>query len=55
MRLAQGSLGVSWQVVPQVLTRLLGDPDPAKAGRTAQAMFGMKKVDIAALERAHAG
>ena len=47
--------GVSWQVVPRVLPRLLNDPDAAKANRAAQAMFGMKKLDIAELERAHAG
>ena len=47
--------GVSWQIVPRVLPKLLNDPDPAKATRTAQAMFGMKKLDIAELERAHAG
>ena len=47
--------GLSWQVVPRVLPRLLNDPDPAKANRAAQAMFGMKKLDIAELERAHAG
>jgi predicted 3-demethylubiquinone-9 3-methyltransferase (glyoxalase superfamily) len=47
--------GVSWQIVPTVLGRLLGDPDPEKAGRAMQAMLGMKKLDIAELERAHAG
>jgi predicted 3-demethylubiquinone-9 3-methyltransferase (glyoxalase superfamily) len=46
--------GVSWQVVPRVLVRLLTDPDPEKAGRAAQAMFKMTKIDIAALEKAAA-
>jgi predicted 3-demethylubiquinone-9 3-methyltransferase (glyoxalase superfamily) len=47
--------GLSWQIVPAVLGRLLADPDPEKAGRTMQAMLAMKKLDIAALERAHSG
>jgi predicted 3-demethylubiquinone-9 3-methyltransferase (glyoxalase superfamily) len=47
--------GVSWQVVPKVLPRLLLDPDPAKAKRAFEAMLGMEKLDIAALKRAHAG
>lgn len=47
--------GVSWQVAPDVLTELLADPDPARAGRTMAAMLQMKKLDIAALRRAHAG
>jgi predicted 3-demethylubiquinone-9 3-methyltransferase (glyoxalase superfamily) len=47
--------GVSWQVVPSVLPSFLGDPDPAKAKRALDAMLGMQKLDIAALQRAHAG
>ncbi|GAB3684990.1 VOC family protein [Salinisphaera aquimarina] len=44
--------GVSWQVVPRMLPRLLADPDRAKAGRVMTAMMTMKKIDIAALEQA---
>ncbi|HEY6079797.1 MAG TPA: VOC family protein [Polyangiaceae bacterium] len=47
--------GVSWQIVPTVLPRLLSDPDRERAGRAIQAMLGMKKLDIAALERAADG
>lgn len=47
--------GLSWQVIPSALGRALGDPDPARAGRAVQAMLQMKKIDIAALERALAG
>jgi predicted 3-demethylubiquinone-9 3-methyltransferase (glyoxalase superfamily) len=47
--------GLSWQIVPPRLTELLADPDPARAGRTMQAMLGMGKLDIAALEAAAAG
>ena len=45
----------SWQIVPTVLPKLLGDRDPAKAQRVMQAMLGMSKLDIAGLEAAHAG
>ena len=45
--------GLSWQVVPQALMTLMGDKDPAKAGRVVQAMLGMSKIDIAALQRAY--
>lgn len=44
--------GVSWQIVPDALQELLGDPDPNKARRAGEAMMGMKKLDIAALRRA---
>ncbi len=47
--------GVTWQVVPDRLEELLADPDRAKADRTMEAMIVMKKLDIAALERAHDG
>ena len=47
--------GVTWQIVPDVLGELLSDPNPEKAGRTLKAMLKMKKLDIAALKRAHAG
>jgi predicted 3-demethylubiquinone-9 3-methyltransferase (glyoxalase superfamily) len=47
--------GVSWQIVPTVLPALLGDPDPAKAGRVMRAMLQMTKLDIAGLEAAYGG
>ena len=47
--------GLSWQVVPTALAGLLRDKDPAKTGRTMNALLQMKKLDIAALQRAHAG
>ncbi len=46
--------GVSWQVVPTALSRLLQDPDRQKAARVLQAMMQMSKIDIADLERAAA-
>jgi len=47
--------GLSWQVVPDALYRLLADPDPGRAQRATVAMLAMKKLDIAELERAAAG
>ncbi len=47
--------GLSWQVIPRVLVDLIADPDPQKAKRATEAMLSMKKLDIAALEKAHAG
>ena len=47
--------GISWQIIPTALGRLIGDPDPARAGRAMQAMFAMRKIVIADLEAAAAG
>ncbi len=47
--------GLSWQVVPKVLLELVGDPKSEKSQRAMTAMLGMKKLDIAALERAYEG
>lgn len=47
--------GLSWQIIPSALPRLLSDPDREKAGRAMNAMLGMAKIDIAALKRAAAG
>ncbi len=47
--------GLSWQVVPRALPELLGDPDQEKAQRVMAAMMGMKKIDVAGLQRAYDG
>jgi predicted 3-demethylubiquinone-9 3-methyltransferase (glyoxalase superfamily) len=46
--------GLSWQVIPTILGQLLADKDPQKSQRVMQAMLQMKKIDIAALQRASA-
>lgn len=47
--------GLSWQIVPTALLRLMSGPDRARSGRTMEALLQMKKIDIAALERAADG
>jgi predicted 3-demethylubiquinone-9 3-methyltransferase (glyoxalase superfamily) len=47
--------GVSWQINPTILGKMIGDPDPAKAYRVMQAMLKMHKIDVAAIERAYRG
>ncbi len=47
--------GVSWQIIPPVLGKLLGDKDPVKSKRVMDAMLKMQKIDIRALEDAYAG
>ncbi len=44
--------GVSWQIVPTRLDELIRDPDEEKAQRVMSVMLGMKKIDLAELERA---
>jgi predicted 3-demethylubiquinone-9 3-methyltransferase (glyoxalase superfamily) len=48
----QDKFGLSWQIIPSALPRLLGDKDPAKAQRAMQAMLQMDKIDIKRLEEA---
>ncbi len=45
--------GLSWQIVPTALGRLMGDKDPEKANRVMQAMLQMDKIDIKKLEEAY--
>jgi predicted 3-demethylubiquinone-9 3-methyltransferase (glyoxalase superfamily) len=46
--------GVSWQIVPRVLTEMLSDADKSKSQRAMAAMLKMKKIDINELKRAAA-
>ncbi len=47
--------GLSWQITPTILPKLLADKDPARADRAMKAMMNMIKLDIAELERAANG
>jgi predicted 3-demethylubiquinone-9 3-methyltransferase (glyoxalase superfamily) len=47
--------GLSWQVVPSALPRLLSDPNPKRAGAAMQAMMQMDKISIADLQKAADG
>jgi len=44
--------GLSWQVVPKGMDALFADPDKARVNRAMEAMFAMRKIDMAALQRA---
>lgn len=46
--------GLSWQIIPTALGKLLSDKDPRKAGRVMQAMLQMGKIDIQGLQQAYA-
>ena len=45
--------GVSWQIIPTVLGKLMGDNNPKKANAAVQAMLKMKKIDIEGLQQAY--
>ena len=47
--------GLSWQITPRALTAAVTDPDRAAAKRAFEAMMGMRKIDIAAIEAARRG
>ncbi len=47
--------GLSWQIIPTALGRLMSSPDPAQNDRVLQAMLKMKKLDIPTLEQAARG
>ena len=47
--------GLSWQVVPSAIPKMMTDPDPAKSARVMNAFMKMKKLDLATIERAYAG
>jgi predicted 3-demethylubiquinone-9 3-methyltransferase (glyoxalase superfamily) len=47
--------GVSWQIVPSMITKMIADPDPAKSNRVMAALMPMKKLDIKTLQQAFEG
>ena len=47
--------GLSWQIVPTALTRMLGDKDAEKSGRAMKAMLQMTKLDLTRLQQAFEG
>jgi len=47
--------GLSWQITPRALTAAISDRDPAAAKRAFEAMMTMRKIDIAAIEKARRG
>lgn len=47
--------GLSWQVVPKALGKMMGDPDPAKVGRVMQCVMQSGKLDIKQLQQAYDG
>jgi predicted 3-demethylubiquinone-9 3-methyltransferase (glyoxalase superfamily) len=47
--------GLSWQIVPSEVPKLMTDPDPGKSKRVMEAILQMRKIDIARLKQAYAG
>jgi predicted 3-demethylubiquinone-9 3-methyltransferase (glyoxalase superfamily) len=44
--------GLSWQIIPDRLLELIGDPDPGRSQRAMEAMLKMRRIDVATLEKA---
>lgn len=51
----QDRYGLWWQVVPAEVLDLIADPDPGRAQRAREAVWAMRKLDLEAVRRAHAG
>ena len=51
----QDKFGVSWQIIPEALGRLMNDPDRAKSKRVLDAMLKMDKIEISSLQQAYDG
>ena len=51
----QDKYGLSWQIIPSALGKMLGDKDPEKSKRVMQAMLQMDKIDIQRLQQAYDG
>jgi predicted 3-demethylubiquinone-9 3-methyltransferase (glyoxalase superfamily) len=49
----QDKYGLSWQIIPSALGKMLGDKDPKKANRVMQAMLQMDKIDVNKLKEAY--
>ena len=47
--------GLSWQIVPTAIAKMMSDPDPVKSNRVMAALLQMKKLDIRKLQQAHEG
>src|SRR5262245_50901409 len=47
--------GLSWQIVPTILSEMASDPNPEKSGRVMEAILKMKKINLDDLKRAYAG
>ena len=45
--------GLSWQIIPNTLMKLMSDPDKEKSQRVMQAMLTMKKIDVQVLQNAY--
>jgi len=49
----QDKYGLSWQIIPEALMKLMGDRDPKKSSRVMQAMMQMDKIDVRRLQEAY--